>query len=124
MKWAIQFERPRRVSAPPQLHFETPEVSGALSADLAQQAMRRRFGIFRLCYEQALSDRKDLEGTVWVTFQVSADGKVFDAAVDQTSSLSDRKMTGCVRRAMAETQFPAPERGNVKIRAGISFAKG
>ena len=113
--------RSRTASDPPfnasdAISCEGPDhvTSGKLAPDLMYTVVRATYPKFEQCYAQGLEKSADLMGTVFVRFVIRPDGRV-DNAVIQDNTLRNCGVASCVRDAVAELTFPAPEGGSVTV---------
>ncbi len=88
----------------------SPAVQGSLSREVIRRVIRRHVNEVRFCYEQELSARPDLAGTVTVQFVISPAGTVQSANL-QTTTLQNPRVEGCITQAVRRWSFPAPDGG-------------
>lgn len=111
---------PPPLKRPPSVRMGSTSVVGRLPPEVIQRIVRRNFGRYRLCYENALKADPKVTGRVTVTFQIQTDGASKDAKA--TSDITDATMVECVRKGFEDLSFPAPEGGVVKVTYPILFA--
>ena len=82
------------------------EPVGGLSREQIRRVVRRNIPQVRYCYEQALTQRPDLEGRVAVTFVISQSGAVMSSQV-MSNDLGDARAGQCIADAVRRWGFPA-----------------
>ena len=107
---------------PPRVRMGSTNVSGRLPREVVLRVVRRKFGPFRLCYEQALRNDPKLQGKVVVRFVISRDGSVTN--VDGKGDIPDGAVISCVSREFYSLRFPQPEGGIVTVTFPIVFSPG
>jgi hypothetical protein len=98
-------------------------VEGAAAPAEYWEAIRNEYGWLRLCYAKGLSEAPTLEGRVFMTLKIGADGVPGEAKLESESTLRDPGMTACLRRVIGRVRFPASEHG-VNIEWAIQFEAG
>jgi hypothetical protein len=107
---------------PSQVRMGATTVSGRLPPEVIQRIVRQNFGRFRLCYENGLRQKPDLQGRVAVSFTIGTDGSISN--ISNTSDLADPGVVACVSKAFTNLSFPSPEGGTVKVTYPIVFSPG
>jgi len=107
----------------PRVRMGATSVSGRLPPEVIQRIVRQNFGRFRLCYENGLKKKPDLEGCVFVRFVIAKDGSVSSAG-SAGSDLPDAGVVACVTKAFHGLSFPQPEGGIVTVVYPIMFSPG
>ena len=103
---------------------EPGDVGGSLPREAIQQVVRRHVPEVRRCYERRLVARPDLEGTVTVSFVISATGAVERATVHRTT-LNDAAVESCITTAVEGWTFPAPTGGgSIAVNYPFVFTNG
>lgn len=105
----------------PTLRQGATQVNGRLPPEVIQRVVRRQFGRFRVCYEDALKTNPSLEGRVTATFVIDRSGAV-TKAIDGGSNLSAPAAVSCVIREFSSLVFPQPESGDVTVVFPIVFS--
>ncbi len=95
-------------------------VSGPLPPQVIRRIVRQSFGRLRLCYEQALSHRPDLEAHVTAMFVIGRDGEI--SSVSGASRDAPSALVACVKRAFHGISFPEPDGGTVTVTYPIVFS--
>jgi Ca-activated chloride channel family protein len=95
----------------PEVHIETPIVTGSLSAAIIRQYIRRRFEKVRYCYEKQLRSHPGLAGTVQTQLRISANGIVEFV----TASGVDPEVSACVADVLRAVEFPRVPNGDPVI---------
>jgi hypothetical protein len=90
---------------------------------LIQEAVRKRYGEFRRCYELGLAKNAALTGRVSVRFVITPNGNVANAE-DADSELGDADVVACVVRVISTIAFPQPEGGSITVFYPIMLAPG
>ncbi len=98
------------------------EPPARIPAATIQGIVRRNFGRFRACYQEALRQRPATKGRVLVEFDIAADGTVALARAKQ-SDVDHPPFVACVVRAVEELSFPAPPGGLATVRYPFVFAR-
>jgi Ca-activated chloride channel homolog len=94
----------------PRVRTEQLDVRGALSPEVIRRIVRRHLNEVRFCYEQALTEKSELQGRVSVKFVISPTGSVL-AAARSSSTIADAKAEHCIVAAVRRWRFPTPEGG-------------
>ena len=94
---------------------------GDLPPEVIRKVVRDNYGAFRACYEQGLKQDASLAGSVVVSFVIEEDGRVSNAALNDSTTLTDRAVIDCVLQHYAALQFPKPEGGFVNVVYPIRF---
>jgi hypothetical protein len=108
---------------PPSVRIGATAVSGRLPPEVIQRIVRQNFGRFRLCYENGLRNKPQLQGKISVRFVIEPDGAVSSVA-NAGSDLPDAGVVSCVTRAFKNLSFPQPESGKVVVVYPLMFAPG
>jgi hypothetical protein len=95
---------------------EVTVTGGELSQAVIHQLLRRRFAVFRACYEKELAANPALAGQVEIAFTIGADGAVGKAKGTGLPVVSD-----CVARQVRAIKFPRPNGGAVSVRYPLTF---
>lgn len=92
-------------------------VQGSLTREAIQQVIRQQMPTIRNCYELALREDPNLEGTVRLRFTIEADGSVQSSAVADEAQLAAplAEVGRCVVRLSLAWHFPAPRGGGVVV---------
>jgi TonB family protein len=98
----------------PRVRTEQLDVRGTLSRETIRRVVRRHLNEVRFCYEQALTQGRELQGRVSVKFVISPIGSVQTAALS-SSTIADTKLDSCVVAAVRRWTFPTPEGGGVVV---------
>ena len=85
-------------------------MRGDLDADSVRSTVRAHLIEVRYCYQQALRRDPKAGGRVAIQFTISADGKVRESAVAE-STLRDPEGADCIARSFRRWVFPRPEGG-------------
>jgi hypothetical protein len=99
------------------------KVDGALPPEVIQRIVRQNYGRFRLCYEQGLARKPNLEGRVNIAFVIDKSGEV-KGPKNAGSDLPDAAVVRCMVSAFNGISFPQPERGVVNVVYPIMFSPG
>jgi len=89
------------------------QVTGRISVDAADKAVRAKLDAVRACYDDALK-RGTAQGRVTLKLVVDAAGAVAQAC-SGGSDLPDPAALTCMMHAMSSATFPAPESGAATI---------
>lgn len=99
-----------------------PTVTGSLDKHSIQRVIRARSRGIRYCYEKALLAEPTLAGRVAVGFKIKADGRVVKVTIDE-STLKNKQVEGCIKRAIQRWRFPKPAGGGVvEVKYPFAFA--
>jgi len=98
----------------PSVRQGATQVTGRLPPEVIQRIVRQNFGRFRLCYENGLRARADLEGRVTLKMVIDKTGAV-SAVSDGGSDLPDPAVKACVLQVGSTLAFPEPEGGGVVV---------
>ncbi|MAT28992.1 MAG: hypothetical protein CMN29_29210 [Sandaracinus sp.] len=99
--------RPRtRPDFTPSVRAGRATTVGGLTRGAIRRTVRRHQPEVRFCYEQALTQRPDLEGRVTVRFVVDPEGTVRTAVAQPTEGMSSR-VGDCVGQAVRRWSFPS-----------------
>ena len=96
-----------------QLHGDAVDVQGVrgdLDAERVRGTVRAHINEVRYCHQQALRRDPKAGGRVAIQFTISADGKVRQSAVAE-STLRDPADAECIAKAFRRWLFPRPEGG-------------
>jgi Ca-activated chloride channel family protein len=104
----------------PRIRDVGASVVGGLPKDIVRRIVRQNFGSFRMCYENELRARPDLNGVVTVRFMIRPDGTATPATV-LSNTANSKSLGACVARRFASLRFPDPEAGEVTVTYPISF---
>jgi metallo-beta-lactamase class B len=89
-------------------------VEGSLDKAIIQGIIQRHVNEVKGCYELGLGRRPDLFGTIEVEFTIGASGTVIKS-VQQSSTMGDPQVEGCVVESPRRWQFPKPLDGGLVI---------
>lgn len=104
----VQLDDPRRpAGALPTVRIGAPDHGDGLDKAVIRRYIKRSLDKISYCYEKALIDAPDLEGTVAARFTIGADGKV--ASSDATGV--NPVVSTCVAGVIATIEFPRPTGG-------------
>jgi hypothetical protein len=86
-------------------------------------ALRRYFGRFRLCYQNALRNNPNLAGRVAMALAIDADGSVTSAEINKTrTTLSSDAAVKCVLDGIRGVPFPqATPPASTEARVDLQF---
>ena len=108
----------------PSLRQGATQVNGKMPPAVIQRIVRMNFGRFRLCYENGLRTKPDLQGRIAIKFVIDPSGAVTSTA-DGGSDLPDASVISCVGKGFAGLSFPKPEGGgSVTVVYPIIFNPG
>jgi len=85
-----------------------PQVSGKLGADVIDRTVHARLPRLKACYEVSLKHTSTLEGALSMSFVVTKTGGVRSPSA-AGGTLSDKPLTDCVGRQLAQLVFPRPK---------------
>lgn len=94
----------------------TGAARGSLSREAIRRVIRAHINEVRLCYEQRLDVRPQLEGRVVASFIIAGSGRV--QSVVTHGPMDDRFVRRCIERNMRMWRFPEPEGGGV---VGVNY---
>ncbi len=98
------------------------DVRGSLSKDIVKRIVRQQAGRIRRCYGRRSEQNADLEGTVWLRFEVSETGESRAwANVPEKTTLADAGVVGCIVDSQRELSFPPPPSGTAMVEYGAEF---
>ena len=100
-----------QVLPPPMGTIDVQKVQGIL-ATLRQP--------FRECYERAMRERGEVEGTMRLKMRVKLDGHVSDVTTTE-ANIADGNVTLCVMGHLRGVQFPRPVGGVVDVVLPLTF---
>jgi TonB family protein len=103
----------------PRVEHGKHRVQGPLDPDIVRRIVRAHINEIRRCYNQGLRRDATLRGTVTVSFDVLADGKVGRARVESTT-LPDPGVGSCMAAAVGRWVFPKPT-GGKKVKVTYPF---
>ena len=100
-----------------------PEKStGALSRASVEIEIKRNMSRFRGCYQKALGQVPDLQGTVQIQFSVNKDGRVSGARIS-SSTLKNALAERCILRNIYGIRFPEPSGGVAIFNYPFTFTR-
>ncbi|MBN1652869.1 MAG: AgmX/PglI C-terminal domain-containing protein [Deltaproteobacteria bacterium] len=88
------------------------DTRGSLAKEVIRRIINRHLNEIRFCYEQALTQRPDLQGRVAVKFIIAPTGAV-QTAINASSTVGNPQLEGCIVNAVRRWNFPAPEGGGI-----------
>lgn len=98
-------------------------IRGRIPREIVERVVRKQYGWFRFCYEQARSRSPSVQGRVQVRFAIGDDGVVTTAAIDTAlTDVPDAAMLACVLKGFAKLAFPHPEGGVALVGLPLTFA--
>lgn len=89
-------------------------VKGSLSKEVIREVITKHIGEVKHCYELELEKNNNLAGRVMVFFKISAEGKVTESKIDQTT-LRNETAEKCIADAVRTWEFPKPKGGVVAV---------
>jgi TonB family protein len=92
------------------IDFETPQVEGALAADVIKKVINENKNQVRYCYEVELQRNQNLEGRVLVRWIIGGTGAVIQVSIKE-SSLHNAAVETCLMNKIKGWKFPAPAGG-------------
>ena len=100
-----------------------PEKStGALSRASVELEIKRNMSRFRGCYQKALGQVPDLQGTVQIQFSVDKKGTVSGARIS-SSTLKNALAERCILRNIYGIRFPEPKGGTAIFNYPFTFTR-
>ena len=96
--------------ARPTLDFETPQIEGALPADVIKKVINENKNQVRYCYEVELQRNQNLEGRVQVKWIIGATGGVVQVAI-KDSTIKNANVENCLMGKIRNWKFPPPAGG-------------
>ena len=100
-----------------------PEKStGALSRASVELEIKRNMSRFRGCYQKALGQAPDLQGTVQIQFSVGEEGSVSGARIS-SSTLKNALCERCILRHMYGIRFQKPKGGTAIFNYPFTFTR-
>lgn len=109
---AVETPAPTRTT--PSFSAGDVAVSGRLSSEVVQKAVRQHYNRFRICHEQAERRGGNAYGTVTVRFVIGRDGGVSNTRVTAWSVQSPTYVE-CVETVFSGMLFPKPAGGIVTV---------
>jgi TonB family protein len=110
---------PGGVAAPPGQPAARPGLPPLPPAAI-DAAIQSAIPRLQRCYERR-ARRVQIRGTVVVSWRVDARGRIQDAAVQPTSSVTDEWMQRCVRDAVRNMRFQAPGLDTAPVSRAFTF---
>lgn len=89
-------------------------IEGSLDKELIRRVIKSHIAQIRYCYERELQASPGLFGKVSTQFVISAQGRVQQANVQQTT-LNNAKVERCVLSKIKTWRFPKPKGGGIVI---------
>lgn len=106
----------------PTVHFDEPDVEGAIEKELVHRVTRQNRRAILNCYESELRRTPDLEGEVLVRWVIAPSGDVVTAAI-VTSTLDERWVEQCLTQRIRRWKFPEPEDGGIaRVHSSFEFS--
>jgi len=96
----------------PRVELAPPSVTGSLAPTLVRRTARRQAEVLLGCYVPELRTGTLVEGTVTVTFVITAGGTVSSVAA---SGLGRSTIESCVAGVIRRLTFPRPREGVVRV---------
>lgn len=96
-------------------------VSGGTVSNASRVVAGMRAG-FRACYQRALADNPDAQGSVRLTIRVGPGGEVQGVSASASGNLPG-SVTGCVQGRAQSASFDPPEGGSATIVVPVTFVK-
>ena len=96
--------------------------TGALSRASVEIEIKRNMSRFRGCYQKALGQVPDLQGTVQIQFSVDKDGRVSGARIS-SSTLKNALTERCILRNIYGLRFPEPTGGTAIFNYPFTFTR-
>jgi hypothetical protein len=122
---AYRYKVPGAKPPHPRVRLPGSTVSGGLPPEVVSRIVLQSYGRFHLCYDAALGGDPALAGTIGVTFTIEKDGTTSGVDHDATTTVTDKRLVACVKRAFPTMQFPAPKDGaKVSVSYPIVFDTG
>jgi hypothetical protein len=91
-------------------------LDGGISRYAINATIAKYLNQVRRCYEDELKNISDLQGTVEMSFQINALGKLNYSQISQTT-LNNKTVETCISNRMMNWQFPKPKGGvNVDVK--------
>jgi hypothetical protein len=110
--------KPEPAPPPPMARLGQPTITGDLGADLVRRYLKRNLTRITGCYQSALADEPGLQGTVTISFTITADGSV---SASEATGLSTEVAT-CIAAAVKKIPFAKPGDGaDVTVTYPIEF---
>ena len=75
------------------------------------------------CYQVASDDNPDLEGILWLSLTLAADGRIRGAVVEPRSSVQDASLLKCLQRQLFRLDMPTPRGGSVTFSYPFELTK-
>jgi hypothetical protein len=95
----------------PSVQIGQPTVKGELDKAIIRRYLKRNIQKLTYCYEKAWLANPRLSGTVTVSFEITADGKVKSSVASGVSS----DIEACFGSVIARIEFPKPKAGLVNV---------
>jgi TonB family protein len=103
--------------------IDEPTGRGFFDQRQVTEAVRRRLGAIRRCYEHTLGARGEVSGKVTTEFTIQEAGNVTSVRTVENTTGTPR-MAECVERSVRTLRFdPGPEGGSVTFRYPFVFAE-
>ncbi len=99
----------------PRIRIGQVTLTGPLPIEVVQRIVRQNFGRLRVCYDNGLRANAELEGKVTVKFTIKPDGSVGTVDDGGGTTLPDKDMIACLRRAFGTLSYPEPENGGAVV---------
>jgi hypothetical protein len=97
------------VAHPPLISLGEANTSGDLDKAIIRRYIKRNLMKLQYCYEKELLANKTLQGTVTVTFTISAQGSV---GTSTATGMKNKNVESCVASVIHDIEFPKPHDGN------------
>jgi hypothetical protein len=88
---------------------DVPKPGQGLTPAQISRVVMSRYGAFRACYESAASSNPNMQGSVGISWSISAGGSVAGASVGG-SSLGNPRVEGCIVRQFSRLSFPSADK--------------
>ena len=107
----------------PDAEIDEPTGRGFFDQRQVTEAVRRRLGAIRRCYEHTLGARGEVSGKVTAEFTIQEVGIVTGVRTVENTTGTPR-MSECVERSLRTLRFdPGPEGGSITFRYPFVFAE-
>ncbi|WAS90839.1 AgmX/PglI C-terminal domain-containing protein [Nannocystis punicea] len=91
-----------------------------LYQSLIRRIVRAHMPEVRACYDEGLTRKPELAGSLTVDFEIGTDGHVVRSEV-KDSTLADAKVEACVAATVRGWLFVRPDEGTVKVSYPFAF---
>ena len=88
-------------------------TQGVVEMRAVEQVMWANRKALNYCSKMARLEDPDIDGILWLSLTLSADGRIRGAVVEPRSSIQSASLVDCLRRRLLRLEMPTPRGGDV-----------